>query len=108
MLYNVVLASPIQQSEEAINIQISPLFFWISFPCRSPQLINARKSIWNSACHKVTAKETSRGPATSPSLLKPQFSLDYDACVDLSLLSHLLSDLRGRPLHDSSVRSPAH
>ena len=36
LLYNVVLVSTVQQSESAIRINISPLF-WISFPFRSPQ-----------------------------------------------------------------------
>ena len=36
LLYNVVLVSAVQQSESAIRIHISPLF-WISFPFRSPQ-----------------------------------------------------------------------
>ena len=34
LLYNVVLVSAVQQSESAIRIHISPLF-WISFPFRS-------------------------------------------------------------------------
>ena len=38
MLYNVVLVSAVQQSESAIYTHISPLF-WISFPFRSPQII---------------------------------------------------------------------
>ena len=36
MLYNTVLISAVQQSESAIHIHISPLF-WIPFPFRSPQ-----------------------------------------------------------------------
>ena len=36
LLYNVVLVSAVQQSESAICIHISPLF-WISFPFSSPQ-----------------------------------------------------------------------
>ena len=36
LLYNVVLVSTVQQSETAIHIHISPLF-WISFLFRSPQ-----------------------------------------------------------------------
>ena len=36
LLYNVMLASTVQQSGSAIRVHISPLF-WISFPFRSPQ-----------------------------------------------------------------------
>ena len=36
LLYSVVLVSAVQQSESAICIHISPLFY-ISFPFRSPQ-----------------------------------------------------------------------
>ena len=36
LLYSVVLVSAVQQSESAILIHVSPLF-WISFPFRSPQ-----------------------------------------------------------------------
>ena len=36
LLYNILLVSAIQQSESAIRIHISPLF-WISFPFKSPQ-----------------------------------------------------------------------
>ena len=36
LLYNVVLVSTVQQSESAIRIHVSNLF-WISFPFRSPQ-----------------------------------------------------------------------
>ena len=36
LLYNVVLVSTVQQSESAICVHISALF-WISFPFRSPQ-----------------------------------------------------------------------
>ena len=36
LLYNAVLVSTAQQSESAIHIRISPLF-WFSFPIRSPQ-----------------------------------------------------------------------
>ena len=36
LIYNVVLFSAVQQSESAICIPISPLF-WISFLCRLPQ-----------------------------------------------------------------------
>ena len=35
LLYNVVLVPTVQQSESAIRIHISPVF-WISFPFRSP------------------------------------------------------------------------
>ena len=37
LLYNTVLFSPVQQSESAIMYTYTPLFFWISFPCRSPE-----------------------------------------------------------------------
>ena len=36
LLYTAVSVSAVQQSESAIRIHISPLF-WISFPLRSPQ-----------------------------------------------------------------------
>ena len=36
LLYNAVLVSTVQQSESAVHIHISPLF-WLSFPFRSPQ-----------------------------------------------------------------------
>ena len=36
LLYNIVLVSTVQQSESAIYIHISPLF-WISFAFRSPE-----------------------------------------------------------------------
>ena len=39
LLYNVVLVSPLQQSESVICIHIFPLF-WISFPSRSLQRLS--------------------------------------------------------------------
>ena len=36
LLFNVMLVSTVQQSESALRIHTSPLF-WISFPFRSPQ-----------------------------------------------------------------------
>ena len=36
LLHNVVLVYAVQQSESAIPVRRSPLF-WISFPFRSPQ-----------------------------------------------------------------------
>ena len=49
LVYNAVLVSAVQQSESAIRIHISPLF-WISFPSRSPQCIK-QSFLCYTVCH---------------------------------------------------------
>ena len=39
LLYDIVLVSPVQQSEPAVCIHVSPALFFISFPFRSSQSI---------------------------------------------------------------------
>ena len=53
LLYNVVLVSTVQQSESAIHIHISPLF-WISFPFRSLQSIQQSSLCYTVGSHQLS------------------------------------------------------
>ena len=52
LLYNVVLVSAVQQSESAICIHISTLF-WISFPFRSPQSTEQSSVCYTVGSHQL-------------------------------------------------------
>ena len=53
LLYNVVLISTVQQSESAICIHISSLF-WISFPFRSPQRTEQSSLCYTVGFHQLS------------------------------------------------------
>ena len=53
LLYNVVFVSAVEQSESAISISTSPLF-WISFPFRSPQSTEQSSLYYTVGSHQLS------------------------------------------------------
>ena len=83
MLYNGVLVSAVQQSESAIRIHISPLF-WISFPFRSPQstefpVLYSRSSLVIWFIHSI--KSVHMSVPISQFIPPPPFPLGIHTCV---------------------------
>ena len=53
LLYTAVSVSTVQQSESAVHIHISPIF-WISFPFRSPQSIEQGSLCYTVGSHQLS------------------------------------------------------